>query len=87
MREADREIVRYSRAFYPAWDDAYAEELRRAFEEIRQLRDRLEVDNTYMREQLQLDSGVEGFVAASDVMRYVVSKVHQVAPTSSTSSP
>src|SRR5574341_2398097 len=25
------EIMRYSRAFYPAWDDAYAEELRRAF--------------------------------------------------------
>ena len=26
------ELIRYSRAFYPAWDDLYAEELRRAFE-------------------------------------------------------
>jgi ABC-2 type transport system ATP-binding protein len=26
------ELLRYSRAFYPRWDDAYAEELRRAFE-------------------------------------------------------
>ena len=25
------ELIRYSRAFYPAWDDAYAEELRLAF--------------------------------------------------------
>src|SRR3970282_2207421 len=25
------ELTRYSRAFYPAWDDAYADELRRAF--------------------------------------------------------
>ncbi|GAC1658821.1 MAG: ABC transporter ATP-binding protein [Gemmatimonadaceae bacterium] len=25
------EIIHYSRAFYPGWDDAYAEELRRAF--------------------------------------------------------
>jgi ABC-2 type transport system ATP-binding protein len=25
------ELLRYSRAFYPAWDDAYAEELREAF--------------------------------------------------------
>jgi ABC-type multidrug transport system ATPase subunit len=25
------ELIRYSRAFYPAWDDAYAEGLRRAF--------------------------------------------------------
>ena len=60
------------------------EDLRRAFEEIRQLRDRLEADNTYMREQLQLEGGIEGLLATSDVMRYVVSKVQQVAPTSST---
>jgi ABC-2 type transport system ATP-binding protein len=26
------ELLRYSRAFYPGWDDAYAEELRQAFE-------------------------------------------------------
>ena len=25
------ELIRYSRAFYPAWDDAYAEKLRQAF--------------------------------------------------------
>ncbi len=25
------ELIRYSRVFYPAWDDAYAEELRQAF--------------------------------------------------------
>ncbi len=25
------ELMRYTRAFYPAWDDAYAEELRQAF--------------------------------------------------------
>ena len=25
------ELIRYSRAFYPAWDDPYAEELREAF--------------------------------------------------------
>jgi ABC-type multidrug transport system ATPase subunit len=25
------ELIRYTRAFYPAWDDAYAEELRRTF--------------------------------------------------------
>jgi ABC-2 type transport system ATP-binding protein len=26
------ELIRYSRAFYPAWDDGYAEELRRTFD-------------------------------------------------------
>ena len=59
-------------------------ELRRAFEEIGQLRDRLEADNTYMRERLQVEGGIEGLLATSDVIRYVVSKVQQVAPTSST---
>jgi chemotaxis protein methyltransferase CheR len=37
-----------------------------------------------MREQLQREGGIEGLLATSDVMRYVVSKVQQVAPTSST---
>ena len=35
-------------------------ELRRALDEIRELRDRLEIDNTYMREQLQPDSRHRG---------------------------
>jgi PAS domain S-box-containing protein len=75
IRGSNRDITAKKRA---------EEELRHALEEIRELRDRLEVDNTYLREQLQLESGIEGFVAASDVMRYVVSKVQQVAPTPST---
>src|SRR5262249_8210252 len=32
------ELLRYSRAFYPRWDDAYAEELRQAFELPREAR-------------------------------------------------
>jgi len=59
-------------------------DLRGALEEIRQLRDRLEVDNTYLREQLQPTPGVGGMVWSSDSMRYVLSKAQQVAPTSST---
>jgi PAS domain S-box-containing protein len=60
------------------------DDLRGALEEIRQLRDRLEVDNTYLREQLQPTPGVGGLVWSSDVMRYVLAKTQQVAPTSST---
>jgi transcriptional regulator with GAF, ATPase, and Fis domain len=58
--------------------------MRRAFEEIARLRDRLEVDNSYLREQLHSDTGLQGVVAVSDAMRYVVSKAQQVAPTEST---
>jgi PAS domain S-box-containing protein len=59
-------------------------DLRGALEEIRQLRDRLEVDNTYLREQLQPTPDIGGMVWTSDIMRYVLSKAQQVAPTSST---
>ncbi len=75
IRSSNRDITERKRA---------AEERARAFEEIRQLRDRLEADNSYLREQLQEEGGVEGLLATSDVMRYVVSKVQQVAPTPST---
>ena len=42
------------------------------------------MDNTYLREQLQPTPGLGGMVWSSDIMRYVLSKVQQVAPTSST---
>ncbi len=60
------------------------EELRHALSEIERLKDRLETDNTYLREQLQPEKGFEGIVGTSDAMRYVISKAQLVAPTSST---
>ena len=59
-------------------------ELRSAFTEIERLRERLEADNTYLREQLQPEQGVGGIVGSSDALRYVLSKAQQVAATSST---
>ena len=59
------------------------EDLRRALRENEELRDRLEIDNRYMLEQLQ-PSGIEGILGTSDAMRYVTSRVQQVAPTAST---
>jgi PAS domain S-box-containing protein len=58
--------------------------LRAALLEIQGLRDRLEIDNSYMREQLQPADDIEGILGASDAMRYVASRVQQVAPTAST---
>ena len=60
------------------------EQLRDALAEIQRLRDRLEADNTYLREQVEPEPGFEGIVGSSDVLRYVLSRVQQVAPTSST---
>ncbi len=59
-------------------------ELRQALDENQQLRDRLEVDNAYLREEARRGSGIDSILGSSEVMRYVVSKIQQVAPTSST---
>ena len=59
-------------------------ELRAAFTEIERLRERLEADNTYLREQLQPEQDIGGIVGSSDALRYVLSKAQQVATTSST---
>jgi PAS domain S-box-containing protein len=60
------------------------EELRAALAEIQRLRDRLEADNTYLREQVEPELGFEGIIGRSDVLRYVLSRIQQVAPTAST---
>lgn len=60
------------------------EVLRGALEENRRLRNQLEIDNSYLREEMQRDSSLDGVLGSSEMMRFVVSKVQQVAPTSST---
>jgi formate hydrogenlyase transcriptional activator len=58
------------------------EQLRKALAEVERLRERLEADNTYLRELVE--PSFEGIIGRSDVLRYVLSRVQQVAPTSST---
>jgi formate hydrogenlyase transcriptional activator len=58
------------------------ERLREALAEVQRLGERLEADNTYLREQVE--PSFEGIIGNSDVLRYVLARVQQVAPTSST---
>ena len=60
------------------------EALRHALAEIERLRERLEADNTYLREQVEPEPGFEGIVGRSDALRYVLAKVQQVAPATTT---
>jgi len=75
VRGSNRDITGRKRA---------EENLRRAFAEIQQLRDQLEVDNTYLTEELKLRGGTEGVVGTSDAIGYVLGRAKQVAATSST---
>jgi formate hydrogenlyase transcriptional activator len=57
------------------------EELRRALAEIQKLKDRLELENTYLRQEVTLKHPHEGVVGESPGIKHVLSQVEQVAGT------
>ena len=60
------------------------DELHRAFEEIRKLKDRLSEENIALREEIDQASLFEEIVGSSSALRSVLSQVAKVAPTDST---
>jgi formate hydrogenlyase transcriptional activator len=58
--------------------------LQRAFAEIEQLRDRLQRENVYLRDEIKLEHNFEEIIGQSDALKYVLFKVEQVAPTDAT---
>jgi len=60
------------------------DELHRAFEEIRKLKDRLSEENIALREEIDQASLFEEIVGSSSALRGVLSQVAKVAPTDST---
>ncbi len=60
------------------------EALRRAHEEVSQLKNQLHEENTYLREEIKLAHNVEEIVGQSNAIKYVLFKVEQVSQTDST---
>jgi PAS domain S-box-containing protein len=60
------------------------EEIRKAYEEIKNLKDQLEAENIYLREEMNMDAEFANMIGQSDAMKYVFFRVQQVAPTDST---
>jgi PAS domain S-box-containing protein len=60
------------------------EELRRAHDELEQLKNQLEAENIYLQQELQLDQNFGEIVGQSDPIKYVLSKIAQVASTDAT---
>ena len=59
-------------------------ELRRATAEIRDLKDRLELENAYLRHEITVSHAHEGIVGESPAIKSVLSQVEQVAGTDAT---
>src|SRR5262249_40327459 len=63
--------------------EAARNELEKRLEEIRQLKDRLESENVYLRAELRREAGYEHIVGESPAIREVLAQITQVAPTDS----
>ena len=57
-------------------------DLKRAYQEIGQLKDRLEAENTYYRAKIQAVDGPSELLGDSDPMKYLRFRINQVAPSS-----
>ena len=58
--------------------------LRQAFKEIEILKDRLEAENTFLREEIKLQNAHEEIIGQSDAIKHVLNQVEQVAGTDTT---
>jgi PAS domain S-box-containing protein len=55
--------------------------LKKAFIEIRELKNRLHTENIYLREEIRRDHNFENIIGESDALKYVLFKIKQVATT------
>jgi formate hydrogenlyase transcriptional activator len=60
------------------------ERLCRAYTEIQELKDRLEIENSYLRQEIKLEQSHNHVIGESNAMRGVLKKAEQVAKTDST---
>src|SRR6185503_6094679 len=58
--------------------------LKKAHDELHELKNQLEAENIYLQQELQLDENVGEIIGQSDAIKYVLFKINQVAPTDST---
>ena len=58
-------------------------DLREAYVRIKQLKDQLEAENLYLKKEMELSGEFKGIIGESNVMKSVLHKVKQVAPTDS----
>jgi len=58
--------------------------LQNAYSEIEALKAQLEADQTYLREEIKLEHDYENIIGDSDMLKYVLFRAEQIAPTETT---
>ena len=59
-------------------------DLKAALSEIKELKDKLEVERAYLQEEIKSEYNYENIIGQSDALNYVFYKVEQIAPTDTT---
>jgi formate hydrogenlyase transcriptional activator len=59
------------------------QKLHEAFNEINELKDQLEADNSYLREEIYVHNSYDDFIGSSEIIKTVLHRVHQVSNTDS----
>ncbi|PIE32896.1 DNA-binding response regulator [candidate division KSB3 bacterium] len=60
------------------------QELQRSLSEIQRLKEHIQAENVYLREEIQLEHNFQDIVGKSDILKSLLFKVEQVAPTETT---
>ena len=58
--------------------------LKNAFKEIKKLKDQLEAENIYLREEIETANGNGDIIGTSDPIKYIIHRIRQVAKTNTT---
>ena len=82
LRDSAGKIIKLRGTLQDIADRKLAEAaLQKAVEEVSQLKNKLEEENVYLREEIKLAHNFDEIVGRSDATRYVLFKIEQVAPT------
>lgn len=60
------------------------QEIQKAFSEIEKLKDQLEADNTYLREEIELAYDFHQMIGQSDDLKHMIAKINRIAATDTT---
>jgi formate hydrogenlyase transcriptional activator len=85
LHDAKGKIIKLRGTFQDIEESKQAEAaLQKAVEEVSKLKSKLEEENIYLREEINLAHNFAEIVGRSDATKYVLFKIEQVAPTDST---
>ena len=85
LRDATGKIIKLRGTLQDIAERKQAEAaLQKAMEEVSKLKNQLEEENIYLREEIKLAHNFDEIVGRSDAVKYVLFKIEQVAPTDAT---